>query len=105
MHWQSHIQVGKIQASHKAINKALIKSAPNISYAIKNLNFFGNNTVDQGFGANLKKHVILLKFAANILLISLFTVKKLKRTISTSVWSVQGHHVQHPNAGRNIQQT
>ena len=43
-------------------------------------------TVDQSFGASLKKPV----FCRNLL----------KMTILTSVWNAQ-----HPNAGRNIQQT
>ena len=66
--------------------------------------FFGNKTLDQRFGANLKKKFFLLNFAANLLFFIMFfqllAQKMLKMTISTSVWGVQ-----HPNAGRNIQQT
>ena len=58
-----------------------------------------NKTVDQRFGANLKKYV----FCKNLLQISCFSlafcIKMLKMTILTSVWSAQ-----HPNAGQNIQQ-
>ena len=61
--------------------------------------FFGNKTVNQRFGANLKKCVICknlgpkscCKFLAYF---SFFAEKILKMTISTSVWSAQ-----HRNAG------
>ena len=56
-------------------------------------------TVNQRFGANLKKR-LFENFAANYMFFLLFSTKTLKMTISTSVWSAQ-----HPNAGRNIQQT
>ena len=58
--------------------------------------FFGNKTVDQRSGANLKKRV----FCENLLQISYFFAEKmLKMTISTSVSGAQ-----HPKAGQNIQQ-
>ena len=51
--------------------------------------FFGNKTVGQRSGANLKKHV----FCRNLLQIScffsFFAVKSLKMTIWTSFWSAQ----------------
>ena len=56
-------------------------------------NFFGNKTVDQCSGANLKN-----MFFANFLLFSFLAQKALKMTISTSVWALRT-----PNAGRNIQ--
>ena len=64
----------------------------------KKAHFFGNKTVDQRSGANLKKRV----FCKNLLQIScffsFFAEKMLKMNISTSVWCVQN-----PNAGQNIQ--
>ena len=60
--------------------------------------FFGNKTVDQRFGANLKKCV----FCKNLQQISCFFLaflqKKRWKWLSTSVWSAQ-----YPNAGQNIQ--
>ena len=61
----------------------------------KKANFWGNKTVNQHSGANLKKHFFFQNFAANFLL---FCRKTLKMTISTSVWRAQ-----HPNAGRIMQ--
>ena len=66
---------------------------------IKKIQFPGNKTVNQRFGANLKKRFFLQNFAANFLLFSFLPLKTLKMTISTSIWGAQ-----HPNAGRNIQQ-
>ena len=64
----------------------------------KKTHFFGNKTVDQRSGANLKKPV----FCKNLLQIScffsFFAAKTLKMTISTSVWIAQ-----HPSAGQNMQ--
>ena len=83
---------------------------------IKRFSFFGNKTVNQCSGANLKnvfffakicfKFLAFLKCFAqkvfctkSVLHKKCFAQKVLKMTISTSVWSAQ-----HPNAGRNIQQ-
>ena len=60
--------------------------------------FFGNKTVDQRLGANLKNMFfaeICCKFLA---FLSCFAEKTLKMTILTSVWNAQ-----HPNTGQNIQ--
>ena len=65
----------------------------------KTKTFFENKTVDQHFGANLKKRVFA-KFCCKFLaFLRFFAQKMLKMTISTSVWSAQ-----HPNAGQNLQQ-
>ena len=65
----------------------------------KKAKFFGNNTVNQRFGANLKKMCFLQKFSCKFPFFSFLSLKTLKMTISTSIWSAQ-----HPNAGWNIQQ-
>ena len=59
--------------------------------------FFGSKTADQRFGEMQKKTVFCCKILA---FLRFFAAKTLKKTISTSVWSAQ-----HPNAGRNIQQS
>ena len=59
----------------------------------KKANFFGNKTVDQHSGANLK-NVFFAKFSCKFLaFLSFLAQKTLKMTISTSIWSAQ-----HPNA-------
>ena len=50
----------------------------------KKVHFFGNKTVDQPSGANLKKNCFLLKFAANFLLFKVFCIK-----------NAENGHIQH----------
>ena len=62
--------------------------------------FFGNKTVNQHFGANLKKRVfckILLQISC---FLKLFSTKNAENDYFDQIWSAQ-----HPNAGQNIQQT
>ena len=65
--------------------------------------FWGNKTVDQSLGANLKNLFFFAKFyskfATSLHFFSLLAQKMLKMAILTSVWGMQ-----HPNAGQNIQQ-
>ena len=59
--------------------------------------FFGNKTVYQRSGANLK-NVFFAKICCQFLVFLAFCRKKLKMIILTSIWSAQ-----HPNAGPNLQ--
>ena len=60
----------------------------------------GNQTLDQRPGANFQKPVFAEICCKLLAFFSFFAVNTLKMTVKTSVWSAQ-----HPNAGRNIQQT
>ena len=52
-----------------------LKKARNLQQIFAKKQLFLNKTVDQRFGANLKKHVFFKKFAANFLLFLAFLHK------------------------------
>ena len=72
---------------------------PNISFVREKAVFWGNKTLDQHFGANLK-NLFFAKFCYEFVTFLHYYKKQknLKKTISTSVWVAQ-----HPNACQNIQ--
>ena len=68
--------------------------------------FFGNKTLNQCFGTNLKNPFIckiLLQICSFFSFFHFFSKKMLKMTILTSIWGVQhskpGQNIQHPRDG------